>query len=252
MSESIKDELRNPVKFLDGVSDEDHIRGVGRALGRTEEEIEEGLKLRRRMWAYFELALNHRYIHEDGETVPVPEKFEKPDYEFEVAVLLDQSSGRGWDQDTAEAFLRENARVTILNDLSCRGLQGDDIQGKLGPARSKTLLGKGLGPTWKSFDWFLEENPQLTLRVNGEKRMSRPAYTDATIWPLSRILSYFSDQGLVLDAGTLLCSGTFGGGSIAEMDGEYPWLTHETSPETVEMEVEGLGTLTNTFERVSD
>lgn len=246
---SIKDELRNPAKFVDGVSDEDHIRGVGRALGRTEEEIEEGLKLRRKNWAYYELALSHRDIYESGEEIKVDASYEKPDYEFEVAALLEKSIDSGLNTEEAEAFLREHAQVTVLNDLSCRGLQGVDIQMKLGPARSKTLLGKCLGPDFMAFSAFRDRNPTLTLRVNGDVRMQRPAYTDVTIWPLSRIVSYFSKQDLILDAGTLVGSGTFGGGSIAETDGEYPWLTEESSPETVEMEVEGIGTLKNTFVR---
>lgn len=246
----IREEFQTIVPFLDGVSDANHIRGVGRALGRSEEEIEAGLEKRSKNWAYFELALNKRKIHAPQETVEIPSHLERPDYEFELAVLLDEPTEAGWGEEEAESFLKDHARVTILNDLSCRDLQRQDNELGLGPARSKTVLGKVFGPEFISYEEFTKTNPNLTLTVNGDVRKDGPAYTDATIWNFPQILSYLSSQSVIFEPGTVIGSGTFSDGSIGETGGEFPWLCENRSQEVVEMEAEGIGTLKNTFVRV--
>lgn len=246
---SIKDSLTYPVRFLDGVSDARHIIGMGRSSGRSDEEIQRSLELRRVRWAYYALALGRHEIHDPGETVNIPRSIRKADYEFEVALLLDQATQEGWTEEEAEAFLREHGRMTILNDLSCRCLQAEDVQLGLGPARSKSILGKVLGPRFVRYAEFATRNPKIVLRVNGEVRLEARAYTDSTLWTFPKIAAYLSQQPLILDAGTLIGSGTFAGGSIAETAGKYPWLLDEKTIDTVEMEVEGIGTLATSFVR---
>ena len=249
---SIKDHLTYPVRFLDGVSDARHIIGMGKSSGRSEEEIQRSLELRRVRWAYYALALGRHEIHDAGETVVIPHSIRKADYEFEVALLLDQATLEGWTEEEAEAFLREHGRVTILNDLSCRCLQAEDVQLGLGPARSKSILGKVLGPRFVPYAEFATRNPHIVLRVNGEVRLESQAYTDSTLWTFPTIIAYLSQQPLILDAGTLIGSGTFAGGSIAETSGKYPWLLDGKTRDTVEMEVEGIGTLATSFVRRSE
>ncbi|MCZ7625673.1 MAG: hypothetical protein C3F12_05380 [Candidatus Methylomirabilota bacterium] len=249
---SIKDALTYPVRFLDGVSDARHIIGMGRSSGRSDEEIQNSLDLRRVRWAYYALALGRHEIHHAGETVNIPRSIRKADYEFEVALLLDQATQEGWTEEEAEAFLRKHGRVTILNDLSCRCLQGEDVQLGLGPARSKSILGKVLGPRFVRYAEFATRNPKIVLRVNGEVRLEAQAYTDSTLWTFPTIIAYLSQQPLILDAGTLIGSGTFAGGSIAETSGKYPWLLDGKTIDTVEMEVEGIGTLATSFVRRSE
>ncbi len=248
---SIKNGLAYPVRFLDGVSDARHIIGMGRSSGRSEEEIQKSLELRRIRWAYYALALGRHEIRDSGETVFVPRSIRKADYEFEIALLLDQTTQEGWTEAEAEAFLREHGRVTILNDLSCRCLQAEDVQLGLGPARSKSVLGKVLGPRFVPYAEFAKRNPHIVLRVNGEVRLEAQAYTDSTLWTFPTIGAYLSQQPLILDAGTLIGSGTFAGGSIAETSRKYPWLVDGDTADTVEMEVEGIGLLTNHFARRS-
>lgn len=249
---SIKDFLTYPIRFLDGVSDARHIIGMGRSSGRSEEEIQRSLELRRVRWAYYALALGRHEVHGSNEMVSIPRSIRKADYEFEVALLLDQTTEEGWTETEAEDFLREHGRVTILNDLSCRCLQGEDVQLGLGPARSKSILGKALGPHFVPYAKFAERNPHIVLRVNGEARLEAQAYTDSTLWTFPQIIAYLSQQPLMLEAGTLIGSGTFAGGSIAETSGKYPWLLDGKTVDTVEMEVEGIGTLTNSFARRSE
>jgi len=249
---TMKDALAYPVRFLDGVSDARHIIGMGRSSGRSDEEIQKSLDLRRVRWAYYALALGRHEIHDAGETVVIPHSIRKADYEFEVALLLDQATLEGWTEEEAEAFLREHGRVTILNDLSCRCLQAEDVQLGLGPARSKSILGKVLGPRFVPYAEFATRNPHIVLRVNGEVRLESQAYTDSTLWTFPTIIAYLSQQPLILDAGTLIGSGTFAGGSIAETSGKYPWLLDGKTIDTVEMEVEGIGTLATSFVRRSE
>lgn len=248
---SIKDQLTYPVRFLDGVSDARHIIGMGRSSGRSEEEIQKSLELRRVRWAYYALALGRHEIHDSGETLFIPRTIQRPDYEFEVALLLDQTTQEGWTEEEAEEFLQEHGRVTILNDLSCRCLQAEDVQLGLGPARSKSILGKALGPRFLPYAEFAKRNPHIVLRVNGKVRLEAQACTDSTLWTFPRISAYLSQQPLMLEAGTLIGSGTFADGSIAETSRKYPWLVDGDTVDTVEMEVEGIGVLKNSFGRRS-
>src|SRR5574337_141268 len=247
----IKDSLACPVRFLDGVSDARHIIGMGRSSGRSDEEIQRSLELRRVRWAYYALALGRHEIHDSGETVSIPRSSRKADYAFELALLLDQTTKEDWTEEEAEEFLREHGRVKILNDLSCRCLQAEDVQLGLGPARSKSILGKALEPQFVPYVEFTKRNPHIVLRVNGEVRLEAQASTDSTLWTFPKISAYLSQQPLILDAGTLIGSGTFGGGSIAEMSGKYPWLAADNTVDVVEMEVEGIGILNNPFTRGS-
>lgn len=249
---SIKDHLTYPVRFLDGISDARHIIGMGRTRGLSDEEIQKSLELRRVRWAYYALALGRHEIHDSGKTLFIPRTVQRPDYEFEIALLLDQATRAGWTEEEAEEFLREHGRVTILNDLSCRCLQAEDNQLGLGPARSKSILGKALGPRFLPYAEFAMRNPHIVLRVNGEVRLEAQACTDSTLWTFPKISAYLSQQPLILEAGTLIGSGTFGGGSIAEMSGKYPWLADGNTVDVVEMEVEGIGVLTNRFTRRSE
>lgn len=249
---SIKDQLTYPVRFLDGVSDARHIIGMGRSLGRSEEEIRKSLDLRKVKWAYYALALGRHEIRESSETVVIPRTVQRPDYEFEIALLLDQTTKEGWTVEETEEFLQEHGRVTILNDLSCRCLQAEDTQLGLGPARSKSILGKALGPRFMRYADFVKRNPNIVLQVNNEVRLHARAYTDSTLWTFPTIISYLSQQPLLLETGTLIGSGTFGGGSIAETSGKYPWLAEGETVDTVEMEVEGIGILSNRFTRRSE
>ncbi|MDE2321883.1 MAG: fumarylacetoacetate hydrolase family protein [candidate division NC10 bacterium] len=246
---SVKDHLTYPARFLDGVSDARHIIGMGRSSGRSDEEIQRSLELRRVRWAYYTLALGRHEIHDSGETVSIPRSIRKADYEFELALLLDLGTKEGWTEAEAEEFLREHGRVTILNDLSCRCLQAEDVQLGLGPARSKSILGKALGTRFVPYAEFAKRNPHIILRVNGEVRLEAQACTDSTLWTFPKISAYLSQQPLMLDAGTLIGSGTFAGGSIAETCRKYPWLVEGDTVDTVEMEVEGIGILTNSFAR---
>ena len=249
---SIKDHLTYPVRFLDGISDARHIIGMGRTRGLSDEEIQKSLELRRLRWAYYALALGRHEIHDSEETVFIPRTVQKPDYEFEIALLLDQATKAGWTEEEAEDFLQKHGRVTILNDLSCRCLQAEDVQLGLGPARSKSILGKVLGPRFVPYAEFAKRNPYIVLRVNGEVRLEAQACTDSTLWTFPKISAYLSQQPLILEAGTLIGSGTFGGGSIAETSGKYPWLVDGNTVDVVEMEVEGIGVLKNRFTRKSE
>jgi 2-keto-4-pentenoate hydratase/2-oxohepta-3-ene-1,7-dioic acid hydratase in catechol pathway len=246
---SIKDYLTYPIRFLDGISDAKHVIGMGKSLGRSEEEIQKSLELRTVRWAYYALALGRHEIHDSGETVFVPRSIQKADYEFELALLLDQGTQEGWTEEEAKEFLQKHGRVTILNDLSCRCLQAEDVQLGLGPARSKSILGKALGPQFVPYAEFAKRNPYIVLRVNGEVRLQAHACTDSTLWTFPKICAYLSQQPLILDAGTLIGSGTFAGGSIAETARKYPWLMDGDTADTVEMEVEGIGILQNSFGR---
>lgn len=213
--------------------------------------FKKSLELRRVRWAYYALALGRHEIHDSGEKVCIPRSIRKPDYEFEVALLLDQGTQEGWTEAEAEKFLQAHGRVTILNDLSCRCLQAEDVQLGLGPARSKSILGKVLGPRFVPYAEFAKRNPYIVLRVNGEVRLEAQACTDSTLWTFPKICAYLSQQPLILEAGTLVGSGTFAGGSIAETLRQYPWLVDGDTVDTIEMEVEGIGILKNSFTRRS-
>ena len=234
--------LTYPLRFLDFLAFEAHVRGMRTSRGVPDAEIDKYVALWKSDCAYFELALSKRQVYADGDTVPIPGFVEKPDYEFEIGCLLGRETAANMTDAEAEDFFRNHCRITILNDFSARDFQEKDRNLGLGVARSKSIIGKAIGPEFVPASSFDLRKSALSLRVNGEER-TKTTYS-TSYWTFPKIFAHLSRQNILLDAGTIVGSGTIGGGCIAEHGGKYPWLK---TGDAIEMSVEGVGILRNTI-----
>jgi fumarylacetoacetate (FAA) hydrolase len=201
---------------------------------------------------------NHHSIQGPGEVRCMPDHFHKLDFELECAIVINKN-GRNIPAEMADEYI---AGLMIMNDVSARQLQMEEMTLNLGPAKGKdfaTVTGPWLvtldelepfeipakeghtGRTW---------NLPMTCTVNGVQ-VSAGNLGDMD-WTFAEIIERCS-YGADLFAGDIIGSGTVGTGCFLELNGtgkltdpDYTeqWLQQD---DTVEMEIEGLGKLVNTI-----
>lgn len=217
--------------------------------------------------AYYICDLPPEKVFASGEEIVIPPCVKAPDYEFEIACIITKEALID-DQTEALRFFKEHCYLTIMNDWSARDIQKRDIEG-LGPANSKSIVGKSFGPKLVPVSEFeMDENGvmnfDMLLSVNGEERCrsnynslyhTEPGSGQKRAWSFPRIISWLGQQNISMHPGYVIGSGTVGNGCIAEFSAKvdpkngdtiaparYPWLT---DGDTVRMEVTGIGVLEN-------
>ncbi|MXV50247.1 fumarylacetoacetate hydrolase family protein [Pedobacter sp. HMF7647] len=199
---------------------------------------------------------NHNAIQGPGEIECMPDHFEKLDFELEVAVVLNRK-GRNIRAEEADNYI---AGFMIMNDISARTLQMEEMLLNLGPAKGKDFS-TVIGPWLVTVD-ELEKykvpakeghvgnayNLAMKCRVNG-KQVSQGNMADMD-WTFAEIIERCS-YGCDVLPGDVIGSGTVGTGCFLELNGtglandpnyQTQWLQ---SGDVVEMEVTGLGRLSN-------
>ena len=201
---------------------------------------------------------NHNSIQGPGEIMCMPDHFEKLDFELEAAIVINRH-GRNIKAEEADDYI---AGLMIMNDMSARRLQMEEMLLNLGPAKGKdfcTVIGPmlvtldelqpyeipckegHLGKSW---------NLTMTCSVNG-KEVSRGNLGDMD-WTFAEIIERCS-YGADIFAGDVIGSGTVGTGCFLELNGtgklNDPNYTEQwlQPGDVVEMKIDGLGTLTNTI-----
>lgn len=201
---------------------------------------------------------NHLSIKGPGEIMCMPDHFQNLDFELEVAIVICKH-GRNIKAEDANEYI---GGLMIMNDFSARRLQMEEMLLHLGPAKGKdfaTAIGPWLvtldelqqfetapkeGHTGKSW------NLKMTCKVNGIQ-VSEGNLSDMH-WTFAEIIERAS-YGVDLFPGDVIGSGTVGTGCFLELNGtgklnnegyEEQWLKEG---DVVELEVEGLGILTNTI-----
>jgi fumarylacetoacetate (FAA) hydrolase len=201
---------------------------------------------------------NHHSISGTG-TVPVmPDHLEKLDFELEVAIVICRH-GRNIRAEEADDYI---GGLMIMNDLSARRLQLEEMLLNLGPAKGKDFA-TTLGPWLVTLD-ELEHyeipakeghvgkswNLPMVCRINGVQ-VSAGNIGDMD-WTFAEIIERAS-YGVDLYPGDVIGSGTVGTGCFLELNGtrklenadyEEQWLQ---DGDVVELEVEALGVLSNTI-----
>ncbi|MHB1500713.1 MAG: fumarylacetoacetate hydrolase family protein [Candidatus Dormibacteria bacterium] len=169
-----------------------------------------------------------------GEVVPWPTYCDALDYELEFACVL-LSGGRDLDEQSGREAI---AGYTVFCDFSARDIQAEEMQARLGPAKSKDFA-SGLGPWLVTAD-EVDDPAALTAvaYLNGAE-VARGRLGDAT-WSFPQMVSYASGAE-PLAAGEIIASGTVGGGS-----GQEAGQLLEPG-DRVDMELVGFGTLTHTI-----
>ncbi|MGO1543475.1 MAG: fumarylacetoacetate hydrolase family protein [Gulosibacter sp.] len=175
-------------------------------------------------------------IHGHEEVIPFPNISEKLDYELEIGYIIGKS-GRNLNPDSALDHL---FGITIFNDWSLRDVQALEGPIGMGAQHSKDFA-YGIGPWITTMD-EIESIEGLTgqVRVNGEVRSDTKV--ENFVYTPGELLAYVSIfDGL--QPGDLIGSGTMGFGAGVE-------INRFLEPgDTVELELEGVGTLRNTISK---
>ena len=199
---------------------------------------------------------NHNSIQGPGDVLCMSDHFEKLDFELEAAIVINRM-GRNIRAENADDYI---GGLMIMNDLSARRLQMEEMLLNLGPAKGKdfaTVIGPMLvtvdeleayeipckdGHIGKSW------NLPMKCMVNGIL-VSEGNIGDMD-WTFAEIIERAS-YGVNLYAGDVIGSGTVGTGCFLELNGtgklNDPNYTEQWLKEgdIVDMEIEGLGKLTN-------
>lgn len=203
---------------------------------------------------------NHHGVRGGGEIECMPDHFQKLDFELEVAVVISKQ-GRNIRAEEADEYI---GGLVIMNDVSARTLQMEEMLLNLGPAKGKDFA-TAVGPWLVTLDELQTKeipakpghvgrnwNLRMQCRVN-DQQVSEGNVGDMD-WTFAEIIERAS-YGVDLYPGDIIGSGTVGTGCFLELNGtarindphhEDQWLKEGDS---VEMEVEGLGLLVNTFVR---
>lgn len=201
---------------------------------------------------------NHHSIQGPGEVKCMPDHFEKLDFELECAIVICKQ-GRNVPAEEADDYI---GGLMIMNDFSARRLQMEEMLLNLGPAKGKDFS-TVIGPWLVTLD-ELEEyetdckeghigkswNLEMTCTVNGVE-VSRGNLRDMD-WTFAEIIERAS-YGVDLYPGDVIGSGTVGTGCFLELNGtgklnDPNYVEQWLQPgDVVEMEIEGLGTLSNTM-----
>lgn len=203
---------------------------------------------------------NHHSIKGPGPVACMPDHFEKLDFELEAAIVICKH-GRNIKAEDADNYI---GGLMIMNDLSARRLQMEEMLLNLGPAKGKDFA-TTIGP-WlvtldelKDFETAPKENHvgknwNLTMkcRVNGTQ-VSEGNLGDMD-WTFAEIIERAS-YGVDLYPGDVIGSGTVGTGCFLELNGtgklNDPAYTEQwlNEGDVVEMEIDQLGVLENTIEK---
>src|SRR5262245_39078879 len=148
------------------------------------------------------------------DVIPYPSASEQLDYELELAAVIGREASNIAEADAFPPI----AGFTIFNDWSCRDLQRDEMEARLGPAKGKDAA-SSLGPwivTTDELAPFIRDSRlhvRCTLKVNGVQWMENNAGIMYHSWG-AMIERASRDSRLV--PGDVLGGGTVTGGSIGE------------------------------------
>lgn len=206
---------------------------------------------------------NHHSIQGPGEVRCMPDHFEKLDFELEVAIVICKH-GRNIRAEEADQYI---GGLMIMNDMSARRLQMEEMLLNLGPAKGKDFS-TVIGPWLVTLDELqqyvvpakenhvgLNWNLNMKCWVNGVQ-VSAGNVADMD-WTFAEIIERAS-YGVDLYPGDVIGSGTVGTGCFLELNGtgklNDPNYTEQWLQEgdVVEMEIDGLGRLSNTMVREED
>jgi len=201
---------------------------------------------------------NHNAVQGPGDIYCMPDHFQQLDFELEVAIVIGKE-GRNIKAKDADTYI---AGFTIMNDLSARKLQMEEMLLNLGPAKGKdfsTVIGPWL-VTPDELSAYLV--PAKEGHVGNNYNLSMKCWVNDILvsegnvkdmdWTFAEIIERCS-YGVTIFPGDVIGSGTVGTGCFLELNGtgklhdpnyQPQWLQ---ANDTVKMTIDGLGTLVNTI-----
>ena len=201
---------------------------------------------------------NHHSITGPGDVLCMPDHFEKLDFELEAAIVISRF-GRNIKAEEADNYI---AGLLIMNDFSARRLQMEEMMLNLGPAKGKDFS-TAIGP-WlvtldelQSYEIPSKENHvgkswNLNMRCTVNEKLVSEGNLGDMDWTFAELIERAS-YGVDLHPGDVIGSGTVGTGCFLELNGtgkfndadyKEQWLEPN---DVIEMEIDGLGKLTNTI-----
>ncbi|TNE79107.1 MAG: fumarylacetoacetate hydrolase family protein [Bacteroidetes bacterium] len=204
---------------------------------------------------------NHNAVQGPGDIDCMPDHFNKLDFELEAAIVVGKK-GRNITAAEADNYI---AGYLIMNDMSARTLQMEEMKLNLGPAKGKdfsTVIGPYLVTPDELEQYRIPAkaghtgaNYNLNMKcwVNGVQ-VSEGNMGDMD-WTFAEILERCA-YGVDIHPGDVIGSGTVGTGCFLELNGtgllndpnyKVQWLQ---PGDVVEMEITGLGRLSNTIKEV--
>jgi fumarylacetoacetate (FAA) hydrolase len=199
---------------------------------------------------------NHNAVQGPGEIPCMPDHFQKLDFELEAAIVICKK-GRNIKAEQADQYI---GGYMIMNDMSARTLQMEEMLLNLGPAKGKdfsTVIGPMLVTPDELEQYRIPAKPGHTGNnynlgmkcwVNGVQ-VSEGNMGDMD-WTFAEIVERCA-YGADILPGDVIGSGTVGTGCFLELNGtgklndpEYKeqWLQNG---DVVTMEIDGLGKLEN-------
>jgi 2-keto-4-pentenoate hydratase/2-oxohepta-3-ene-1,7-dioic acid hydratase (catechol pathway) len=201
---------------------------------------------------------NHNAIQGPGDIVCMPDHFQKLDFELEAAIVTCKK-GRNIKAADADEYI---AGYMIMNDMSARTLQMEEMLLNLGPAKGKDFS-TVIGPMLVTPDELEQYKvPAKENHVGNSYNLKMRCWVNGVLvsegsvgdmdWTFAEILERCA-YGVDIIPGEVIGSGTVGTGCFLELNGtgllndpnyKVQWLQ---PGDVVEMEIEGLGKLKNTI-----
>lgn len=169
-------------------------------------------------------------ITNPGDPIVHPDDLEEVDYEVELGVVIGRTA-KNVDSSNARDYV---AGYTAINDVSGRDAQFEDEQWFRGKSYDTF---SPIGPTLVPEDHLNPHDLDVACRVNGETKQS--SNTEEFIFDVDELVEYISGV-MTLRPGDVISTGTPGGVGIFR---EPPELLEPG--DDVDVEIEGIGTLTN-------
>ena len=202
---------------------------------------------------------NHNAIIGEGDVKLESDHFLKLDFELEAAIVIGKK-GKNISAKDADSYI---AGYMIMNDISARVLQMEEMKLNLGPAKGKDFA-TAIGPWFVtpdeleqyriSTDTGNKYDLRMTAKHNG-KLISDGNMSDMN-WTFAEIIERAS-YGVELFPGDVIGSGTVGTGCYLELNGTWTLQAKEQGKDftpiwiedgdTMELEITGLGVLKNRF-----
>jgi fumarylacetoacetate (FAA) hydrolase len=199
---------------------------------------------------------NHQAVEGPGPVYCMPDHFEQLDFELEIAIVIGKK-GRNIKASEADAYI---AGFTIMNDMSARKLQMEEMLLNLGPAKGKDFS-TVIGPWLVTPDELAQKvAPTKAGHVGLNYDLAMKCYVNDILvssgnvkdmdWTFAEIIERCS-YGVTLYPGDVIGSGTVGTGCFLELNGTGKRLDPNFKPQwlqngvTVTMSIDNLGVLEN-------
>jgi 2-keto-4-pentenoate hydratase/2-oxohepta-3-ene-1,7-dioic acid hydratase in catechol pathway len=165
------------------------------------------------------------------EIIPWPAYTDLLDYELEYGIYIGKE-GKNIPREKAQEYI---AGYAILNDISARDIQLQEMVVGLGPVKGKDFCSV-MGPCLVTPDEVDPADMRMTARINGEVWSEGNSGTSYWTWP--QIIEFASMEE-TLYPGDFLGSGTVEKGCGGELN---RWIQ---PGDVIELEVQGIGILRN-------